>query len=302
MNYLIIGGSGLIGSRFVELAKKNNKILSPDETKLDITDEASVEDYFTGNKDKFDIVINFAAYTDVSGAEKEKGNKKGIIWRLNADGAENVARACQSYFKFLIHISTDFIFPGTKENPGPYSEGARLPRKIDNVSWYGWTKLEGEKRVRSLNKGAAVVRTAYPFRASPYPLKLDFARTILDLYDQKKLFPLFWDLKITPVFIDDLVRILERIAKLGRGGIYNVASSDRTSYYDFGTYLLKRARGTSKGIKKGSMEDFLKELGRVPRPRLGGFDSKKTQKILGMKFRTWKEMVDEFVRQVKSAK
>ena len=300
MKYLVIGGSGLIGSRFIDLTKKNNKILSPDETKLDITDKASVEGYFAGNKDKFDVVINFAAYTNVDGAEKERGDKKGIVWRLNVEGAENLAKICRNYGKFLIHISTDFIFPGTKENPGPYAEDAKLPGNMDKIGWYGWTKMEVERQGRKINKYAAIVRPAYPFRASPYKQKLDFARNILALFDEDKLYPLFSDQRLTPVFIDDLVSALEKIAILKRPGIYHVVTSDVTTPFDFANYLLEKARGVKGVVEKGSMEKFLNVPGRTPRPRLGGLKSQKTQKILGMKFKTWKQSVDEFVKQIKS--
>ena len=309
MKYLVIGGSGLIGSRFVELTKKNNIILSPGEKELDITSGPSVDNFFKNSK--FDIVVNFAAYTNVDGAEKERppahrasgpeGDKKGIVWGLNVGAAENLAKACKKYDKFLIHISTDFIFPGTKENPGPYAEDVELPGEMEKIGWYGWTKLEGEKQVRKINKNAAIVRTAYPFRTA-YEQKLDFARNILALFDEGKLYPLFSDQKLTPVLIDDLVGVLEKIANLKRPGIYHTVTSDVTTPYDFANYLLEKARGVKNAVIKGSMEEYLKTPDRTPRPRLGGLKSEKTQKILGMKFKTWRESVDEFVRQVKSAK
>ena len=299
MKYLVIGGSGLIGSRFIELSKKGDKILSPAEKKLDITNGTSVAKYFEQNKDKFDVVINFAAYTNVDGAERQRGNKKGIVWRINVDGAKNVAEACQKYGKFLIHISTDFVFPGTKEKPGPYSESAKLPEKMGGIAWYGWTKLVGERKVKNANKYVAIVRTAYPFRAALYKQKLDFARNILSLYDDAKLYPMFADQKMTPVFIDDLVKVLKKIVRLKKGGVYHVVTSDSTTPYEFASYLLEKARGVKGVVKKGSMEDFLKAPGRTPRPSLGVLDSRKTQKILGMRFRTWKQVVNEFVRQLK---
>src|SRR3989344_6444159 len=254
MNYLVIGGSGLIGSRFVELTKKNNIILSPSEKELDITSGPSVDNFFKNSK--FDIVVNFAAYTNVDGAEKERGDKKGIVWGLNVGAAENLAKACQKFGKFLIHISTDFIFPGTKENPGPYAEDAELPGEMEKIGWYGWTKLEGEKQVRKINKNAAIVRTAYPFRTA-YEQKLDFARNILALFDEGKLYPLFSDQKLTPVLIDDLVGVLEKIANLKRPGIYHTVTSDVTTPYDFANYLLEKARRVKSVVQKGSMEEFL---------------------------------------------
>ena len=105
---LVIGASGLIGSRFVELAKNNLDIIPVDEKTLDITDKDAVRVFFKENK--FDSVLNFAAITNVDGAEKESGDQTGLTWKLNVVGPLNLARASKENNKFLVQISTDFIF------------------------------------------------------------------------------------------------------------------------------------------------------------------------------------------------
>lgn len=291
---LIVGSSGLMGSTFMDMVPSS---IGVDEKILNITQEKSVEDFFEKREGEFEVVINFAAYTNVDGAEKEKGDKGGLVWKLNVEGVANLAKACKKYGKFLIHISTDFIFPGTKENPGPYKEDVKLPDSPSNMGWYGWTKLEGEKVLGKTNKNAAVVRTAYPFRKKPFAGKKDYAHGTLSLFDEGKLYPLFSDQKLTPVLIEDLVEILQKVAKLKKPGVYHVVTVDATTPFEFGSYLIEKARGEKNAVKKGSMEEFLKAPGRTPRPRFGGFDTKETQEKLGMKFKTWKEAVDEFVKQ-----
>ena len=295
--YLIFGGSGLIGSRFIELVSEEKHVV-PKEEELDITDTKALEDFFNKHADEFDVVINFAAYTNVDGAEKERGDETGVVWKINVIGAENVAKVTQKHGKFLIYISTDFIFPGTDEDPGPYTEDAELPKSAEKIGWYGWTKNVAEKKVKEVGGNFAITRIAYPFRAAPYKLKIDFARNILELFDKDKLYPMFSDQQLTPVFIDDLVITLEKIAELKKPGIYHVVTADVTSPFEFGSYLLEKAKGARGIVKKGSMKEFLKAPGRTPRPRLGGLDTKKTQEALGMKFKTWKQAVDEFIRQL----
>ena len=294
---MVLGGSGLIGSRFVELVSAEKQVV-PKEEELDITDPKALEDFFDRHQDDFDVVINFAACTDVDGAEKERGDETGVVWKVNVIGAENLARAAQKHGKFLIQISTDFVFPGTEENPGPYSEEVEPPENMEAIGWYGWTKLMAEKKIKEAGGNSAIVRLAYPFRAAPYELKLDFARSILKLFDEGRLYPMFADQQLTPVFIDDLVIALEKIGELKKPGVYHLVTTDVTSPFEFASYLLEKARGVKGIVKKGSMKEFLKVPGRTPRPRLGGLDSKKTQQVLGMKFRTWKEAVDEFVKQL----
>ncbi|MFV1917747.1 MAG: NAD(P)-dependent oxidoreductase, partial [Patescibacteria group bacterium] len=277
---------------------------------LDITDPNSLESYLRNNLD-IDVIINFASYTDVAAAEKERpparrvsgpegGKKKGLSWKLNVEGAENTASVAKKYSKFLIHISTDFVFLGTKSKPGPYKEDARLPRFSDKISWYGWTKLEGEKRVRKLYPSSAIVRISYPFRAAAYPQKIDLARKILSLYDDGSLYPLFTDHYITVLFIDDIVSPLTRLIELKIKGVYHIANSGKLSHYRFGEYLLRSAKGIRNAPEKGSLVEFLKAPGRNARPIWGGLDTKKTQEALSIKFRTWREAVDEFVRQLQN--
>ncbi|KKU02590.1 MAG: dTDP-4-dehydrorhamnose reductase [Candidatus Woesebacteria bacterium GW2011_GWE1_45_18] len=295
---LVFGADGLVGSRFTDLYHKETPTITPKSEELDITNKKAVELYFETYKNEFHSVINFAAFTDVDGAEKEKGNEKGVVYLVNAVGAQNLAEATKALDKYFIHISTDFVFPGTEENPGPYPEDARLTEKPEELTWYGWTKLVGEKRVRQVNKNASIVRISYPYRAQ-FAGKLDFARKILSLYDEGGLYPMFSDQKITPTFIDEAAKIIYLLLEEKKVGIYHIASRDLTTPFEFASYLLEKARGAKGVVKEGSMKESLKVPGRPPRSRLGGLANEKTRKELGITLMTWKEAVDEFVSQFK---
>lgn len=294
---LVIGATGLVGSRFVELTKNNFNIIPVDEKILDITNADAVDDYFRNND--FDAIINFAAITNVDGAEKERGNENGLTWKLNVLGAENLAKACKNKDRFLVQISTDFVFSGTSENPGPYDELAPTPNNLlPTQGWYGWTKLQAESRIKKENLRKAIARIAYPFYSAKFDQKLDFAKNYLKIFDEGKLFPIFGDQIFTPVLVDDLTKSLTKILEDELEGIFHVVSSDTATPFDFVEYLLKKARNVEGVVQKGSMEEFLKAEGRTPRPRLGGLKSEKTQNKLGIKFKTWREMVDSFVENL----
>ena len=296
-HFLVFGTPGLVGSRFVDLIASERQTITPELHQVDITDKASLVAFFQKNEKSFDAVINFAAFTDVSGAEKEKGDEKGLVWRVNVDGAGNVAEMAKKYNKFLVHISTDFVFSGSDENPGPYTEDAKLPETSDKISWYGWTKLMGEKKVQEIGGRHAIARISYPFR-SHYTQKNDVARKILALYDEEKLYPMFTDQVMTPTFIDEAVSAIEEICELEKEGVYHLVSSNTTTPYEFTSYLLEKARGVKDVVKKGSLKEYFKKSGKAPISRLGGLDGNKTQKELGMKFKTWQQAVDEFVEQL----
>lgn len=292
---LVIGHSGMVASRFMELAANRFQINGIDEHTLDITNEESVNRYFGEND--FDTVINFAAYTDVAKAEQEWNNQNGICWRLNVLAPKYLANASKKFHKHLVQFSTDFVFEGLEDSKGPFDEDMSLPNVADNLCWYGWTKNRGEIEVKNTGIDHSMVRIANPFR-SVFPLKLDFARKILDLYDKKSLFPLFSDQVITPIFIDELVEPLARIIENSYYGNFHLVSSDAGSYFDVGSYILEKARGVIGVAEQSSLIEFMKTPGRNKRPIFGGLATTKTQDRLGVKFNTWKVMVDNFTKQL----
>src|SRR3989304_7223071 len=144
---LVFGADGLVGSRFTDLYHKETPFVTPKIDELDITNKKAVELFFETHKDEFHSVVNFAAFTDVSGAEKEKGDESGDAYRVNVTGPQFLAEVAKKFEKYFFQISTDYVFPGSKENPGPYDEDTPLEEKPDSLTWYGWTKLLGEKKV-----------------------------------------------------------------------------------------------------------------------------------------------------------
>ncbi len=294
MKVAVIGGSGMVASRFIVMAEGKLDITSLDEKTLDITDKIAIENYF--EKNIFDCVINFAAYTNVDGAELQKGDESGLVWRLNADGPKNLGEVCKKKNIFLVHISTDFVFPGNESHPGPYKEDSTVPDDPEGIGWYGWTKNRAEKKLKEIDGlEYAVIRYGYPFRADKYDLKLDWARNLIKNYSEQKLYPLFGDQTQSILFIDDMYEPLEKIISNKLAGIFHIASSDSSSPYEIGSYLLEKYTGDKVELQKGSMTEFLKIPAKAPRPRLGGLNCEETEKILVMKFRTWHEMVDEFI-------
>lgn len=294
---LVIGSGGLVGSRFMELAKDRLNLIPVDREQIDITNKESVEKFFSENK--FDVTVNLAAFTDVAGAEKEAGNEDGLAWKLNVLAPKYLAEASHKFDRFFVHFSTDFVFEGLEDSKGPFDEDAELPSCPDDLCWYGWTKNRGEVEVSKVGEPYAIVRIANPFRAN-FSGKTDFIRKILYLYDQKSLFPLFTDQIITPIFVDDITDPLVKIVDGSLEGNFHVVSADTGSYFEVGDYALEKARGVKNAAEKASLIEFLKTPGRNKRPIWGGLSAKKTQEALGLRFRTWQEMVDEFAGQLKS--
>src|SRR5205823_3200768 len=143
---LLIGSSGLVGSRFVELFPDKRNLLTPEFSELDITNLNQVQEYFHNHHP--DIVINFAAYTNVSEAEKQRGDKAGSCWLVNVEGVKNILNSLDQNTRF-IHISTDMVFSGSAADPGPYSADHKPETNSQNLTWYGYTKAEAERVIGS---------------------------------------------------------------------------------------------------------------------------------------------------------
>jgi dTDP-4-dehydrorhamnose reductase len=267
---LVTGASGLVGSRFVELCSGKYQLLTPDYTELDITNRQNVKDYL--EKHKPDVIINFAAYTNVSEAQKQKGDQAGDCWKINVEGVKNLIGNC-----FLIHISTDMVFSGAN---GPYKETDTPETDPEKLTWYGFTKAEGERVAKDK---ATIVRIIYPVRKK-YDLKLDYLKKPLSLYEQNKLYPLFVDQQINITYIDEIGEVLENIIEGKLPGVYHVASRDLTTPHELISYYISKVKGI----------DFVAQPGNIDParyPKYGGLDTKFTQEKLGIKFSSWREIV-----------
>ena len=295
MNILVTGASGLVGSHFAEKAKDTFSLLTTKDTDFDITKKEAVESYFFNYKPQ--IVIHFAAHTDLDAAETQRDSIAGAVWQINVEGTRHLAEAAQKLGSYFIHISTDHVFSGRADDPGPYSEDRPQETNPKRLSWYGWTKAQAEKIIQSALADFAIIRINKPCRAS-YSLKLDYARKILAAYDSGKKLRLFNDQNLALTLIDDVSKVIEQLIKQPQNGIFHVASSDLFTPYQLGEYLLKNARGAENAVTSSSIEDFYKKTGLINRyAQYGGLRIEKTQQALGIQFKTWRGILDILIKQ-----
>lgn len=274
MKILITGSTGLVGSRIVELLSPRYEFTPLlYEDGFDLTDAEAVREALA--RSDADGAIHLAAYTNVSEAHKQNGNKEGDCYRINVLGTQNIAEACASLGKYLIHFSTDFVFDGEKENL--YTE----EDKPSPMEWYGATKLWAEEEVRSFGEDWVILRIAYPFRAKFAPKK-DVPRTIVEGFSKGRLHPMFTDQRITPTFIDDIARALGVFLDKRPLGIYHVVGSTVLSPYDLALRIAEIFGFDKNLVKPGSLEEYLKKDPR-PRQRFLGLSNAKLKKDLGVK-------------------
>ncbi len=274
------GLSGLVGSRIVELLADKYDFLDLSlETGVDLTQVDQIEKKI--KESEAEAVIHLAAFTDVDRAWEQQGDKKGPCYQVNVIGTKNMAQLCAQSGKYLIHISTDYVFDGKKESP--YTEEDK-PKPIE---WYGQTKLWAEKAVGDSGAKFAITRIAFPFRAE-FKSKKDLVRKIIERFEEDSLPPMFADQKITPTFIDDLVDALDVFLQKRPTGIYHLVGSTVLSPYELAGEIAEVFGFDKKKIEKGSLVEFLKTTSR-PRGFNMGLSNQKVQKELGIKMKTVKE-------------
>ncbi|MFC1627056.1 SDR family oxidoreductase [Patescibacteria group bacterium] len=284
------GLSGMIGSRLVELYRKNFDFVNLDlTTNVDITNKDQVEQALC--KHSPTTVINFAAFTDVSKAFEQNGDKQGSVYKVNTLGTQNIASSCKTNGHYLIHISTDFIFDGQKNEL--YTEEDQ-PKPIE---WYGQTKLWAEQEVQKSGCKHAIVRLAFPFRAQ-FEQKLDLVRTMIEKLKTNSLYPMFSDQIITPTFIDDICQAINLFISKKPTGIYHMTGSTPISPYDLAKKVTQ-VFNIKADIKKGSFVEYMKKDPR-PRQQFLKISNQKLEKDLGLKMKDIDAALVELKKQIDS--
>ncbi|WP_305784112.1 dTDP-4-dehydrorhamnose reductase [Symbioplanes lichenis] len=218
MRWLVTGAGGMLG-RDVCAVLAGADVVAATRAELDITDAAAVRAAVAGA----DVVVNTAAWTDVDGAESSPGAATAV----NGDAVAVLAAAAG---KRLIHVSTDYVFPGTAAFP--YAEDA----PVDPVNAYGQSKAAGERAV--LAHGGYVVRTAWLYgEHGP-----NFVRTMLRLAGSHETVDVVTDQQGPPTWSLALARQLVALASSGAApGVYHGTAAGSTTWHGLARAVFEEA-------------------------------------------------------------
>lgn len=261
------GLSGLVGSKFVELFQsvydfKNLDLASG----VDITDEMSVKKVIEENP--AEVLIHFAAFTDVSKAHEQQGDKSGAVYKVNVEGTRYIAQASKNAGKHLIHISTAYVFDG--EKGGLYTE----EDQISPIEWYGQTKAWAEEEVAKSGVNSTILRIDQPYRQDEFPKK-DILHRIKEQLETNTLPPMFTDHTFTATRIEEFAQTLNFIIQKRPQGIFHASTDEKTSDYEF-ALKVKEQFGLPGEVKQGSLVEYLKTAKR-PYQKNTAMDTQKLQ-------------------------
>lgn len=293
MKILVIGGSGLVGSQFIDLLSSQFQIDAPTHQDLDLLNPEAVKGYLVDSATE--VVINFAAFTNVQKAEEDKDNHDGLVYKLNAKLVGDLAQICKTNNQYLIHLSTEYVFDGQKSD-SPYKEDD----KPNSVNWYGKTKYFGEQFLSEKGEKFGLVRISMPFRAN-FEKKSDIARKLVQLLTEKKPIKAISDVKITPIFIDDLCHALAKLIENKAQGIYHLAPTDNLSPFDFVQLIAENFNLETSAVESTTYEEYIKNLS-APLLKNSWLDSQRFRQEFGEEIlKNVAAEVHEFKRQVDSS-
>ena len=290
MKILVIGANGQLGKsvqKIVSSAKQNNEFVFVGRGELDLSQEESIASYLNNNK--FDIIVNCAAYTAVDKAEEEQE----LANQVNYLVGKQLAEITNKQQAKLMHISTDYVFDGESERP--YIE----TDETNPINIYGKTKLAGEKAIQAIMPtNAIIIRASWVY--SEYGN--NFVDTMLRLGKERGELSVVNDQIGSPTYATDLANIILKIinnknyqAKDQAAEIYHYSNKGKVSWYEFTKEIFKLAdiHCTVKPITTKQYPTPAK------RPKNTLMNKDKITKTFGVDIPNWKESLDTCIAILK---
>ena len=289
MRYLIIGGTGVIGNKIVQhlLLKKedvmftflNNRQIFENSYLLDIQDSVKTKNLI--KKIKPDIVIHCAAISNIDLCE----TNKELAESINVLGTKNIVEGCLKVNAKIIYVSTSFVFDGKRK----YTEND----SASPSTFYGDTKLRGEKIVEESDLSFLILRTDQPYCwIEKWQHTNSVIRVINSLKNNKKFFEIE-DWFNVPTYVPDFVNATMKLIESKKEGIFHVSGTDFINRYEW-------AKITSKIFQLNSnlIESVNSSVLNLPTKRVdGNLNNDKLFQEIGMRMMGIEEGLKEMLKE-----
>lgn len=284
LKILIIGASGLLGSKLYEKFSENYKVIGTYSTNkqdslyyCDITKK----DLIIFKEIKPDIVIHAAGITKLDPCE----TNKELAYKINVEGTENVIQGCKLNNSKLIYFSTDFIFDGKKGN-------YREEDSTNPLSYYAKTKLKSEELIKNSGLEYIIARVAVLYGAKQNNKLISCC--IEKLKNQEYML-LVADHLRTPTLVDDIAEAINILIIKNRKGVYHIAGPEKLSAFSMGVRIAEVFNFDKKYLKP-IIADRFKQI--APRPRDSSLNIEKLEKE-GIKMSSFVEGLKKIKEQIK---
>ncbi|MDR6289240.1 dTDP-4-dehydrorhamnose reductase [Inquilinus ginsengisoli] len=282
MTLVVFGAGGQVGRELAELAQAQGlavRVLARSE--VDITDAAAVAETVRGA----DFVVNCAAYTAVDKAEAERDQ----AFAVNATAPGVIAQACAEAGAALVHISTDYVFPGDGDRPW------REDDPIAPLSVYGESKAAGEAAVRSALPRHIILRTSWVFAAHGS----NFVRTMLRLGAERPELRIVADQRGGPTAAADIAAAIlaVRDRALAPGfsdwGTFHFSGAPATTWYEFAAAIFAARGGSGPKLHPIATSDYPTP---ARRPANSVMDCGRIARVFGVAQPDWRQSLAAMLR------
>jgi dTDP-4-dehydrorhamnose reductase len=271
---LITGANGQLGVAVNQILAGKYELVNTDVAELDITDVAAVQGLVREVQPY--AAINCAAHTAVDRCESEEV----AAFRINAIGARNLAIATAEAGAKLVHISTDYVFDGTAQQP--YTE-FDPPRP---ASVYGASKLAGECFVKDFAQHYFILRTAWLYGEGK-----NFVKTMLRLAEEKDTVAVVADQFGSPTSALELARAIEWLLPTDNYGLYHATCAGECSWADFAAEIFRLA-GKQTQVKRISTAEYPTP---AKRPAYSVLQNYMFELLDGYRFADWQKALEEYL-------
>lgn len=271
----VFGAEGLLGRDVVAVAEQaEHEVIAYGHSDVDVADRARVERRL--GLDGPDAVINCAAWTDVDGAEDDPEG----AFRVNRDGATNVASEAAVIGAKVLYVSTDYVFDGTKGSD--YVETDRA----NPISVYGASKLAGEAGTAGANRRSFVVRTAWLYGTGGS----NFVDSMISLGRAQRQVLATRDQVGSPTYSWHAAHGLVRMLDSAEFGLHHLAGSGRCSRYEFAREIFRLACPEATVLSATS--DLFNDRARRP-----AWSALATEREHAIRLPDWREGLAQYIRQ-----
>ncbi|MHB8111788.1 MAG: dTDP-4-dehydrorhamnose reductase [Syntrophorhabdaceae bacterium] len=284
----LIGNKGMLGREVEALLKKKELSYVATDQEIDITnlDELRI---FSADK-PISWIINCAAYTAVDKAEDETD----LAFKINADGPCNIAEIAKIKGAKLIHISTDYVFDGTKT-------GAYLETDLPNpLGVYGKSKYQGEVYITETLNEYFVIRTSWLYGKQGN----NFVYTMLRLFAERDEVRVVCDQCGSPTYAPDLAVVILEIVSLNSNayGVYHFTNAGKISWHDFACEIYRMAQEKKLLAKEVFIQRIVTEdyPTKAQRPQNSYLSKDKILKTFSISPRNWEAALNEFMLMIQT--
>ncbi len=276
---IVTGCNGQLGREINRLYEGNKDIelINTDVDELDISNVNAVIN-LAKRVEPF-AIINCAAYTAVDACE----TNQDLAFKVNALGPRNLAIAARETGAKLVHVSTDYVFNGTKKTPY-YESDPLCPQSV-----YGATKAEGEKMIQQMMHRFFILRTAWLYGEGK-----NFVKTMLRLSETNDTVRVVGDQYGTPTSAYELARAIDSLLFTSNYGIFHATCEGSCNWAEFAEEIFRLARKNTK-VEAITTAEYGAPANRPANSILENYMLKVTN---GYQFADWHDAIAKYIKEL----